>query len=232
MVLTVADLDITVEFYTRVLGMEPVTFKGGRKALRFGHSKINLHRAGHEFEPKAARPTPGSADPCSLPTSPPRRSSQGCGVPVFLSRRGRWSGAVRPARSPASTSAIRTETSSRSAAMDESTETPAERHLPGPSRPAGMHKVRGVRSTAGRWLAAIRGAGSPPRRRDPRRVAGEAPAELGWLSGPPSIWAWVLAACEQSRNSPVSSAAKIEVPNDGRSSAKGFLPRFTHAPPS
>ena len=57
-----------------------------------------------------------------------------------------------------------------------------------------MHKVRGVRSTAGRWLAAIRGAGSPPRRRDPRRVAGEAPAELGWLSGPPSIWAWLLAA--------------------------------------
>jgi catechol 2,3-dioxygenase-like lactoylglutathione lyase family enzyme len=66
LVLTVADLDITVEFYTRVLGMEPVAFKGGRKALRFGHSKINLHQAGHEFEPKAARPTPGSADLCFI----------------------------------------------------------------------------------------------------------------------------------------------------------------------
>ena len=66
LVLTVADLDATVDFYTRVLGMEAVTFGAGRTALAFGHSKINLHRAGHEFEPKALRPTPGSADLCLI----------------------------------------------------------------------------------------------------------------------------------------------------------------------
>jgi len=66
LVLTVADLDATVEFYTRVLGMQAVTFGPGRTALSFGHSKINLHPAGHEFEPKAHRPTPGSADLCLI----------------------------------------------------------------------------------------------------------------------------------------------------------------------
>ena len=64
--LTVADIDATVAFYTRVLGMEAVTFGTGRIALAFGRSKINLHRAGHEFEPKAFRPTPGSADLCLI----------------------------------------------------------------------------------------------------------------------------------------------------------------------
>jgi catechol 2,3-dioxygenase-like lactoylglutathione lyase family enzyme len=66
LVLTVADIDRTVEFYTRVLGMEVVTFRGDRKALTFGASKINLHQAGHEFEPKALRPTPGSVDVCLI----------------------------------------------------------------------------------------------------------------------------------------------------------------------
>jgi catechol 2,3-dioxygenase-like lactoylglutathione lyase family enzyme len=64
LVLTVADLVVTVEFYTRVLGMQPVTFGEGRKALTFGNQKINLHQAGREFEPKAERPTAGSADLC------------------------------------------------------------------------------------------------------------------------------------------------------------------------
>ncbi|MCG3752352.1 VOC family protein [Amycolatopsis sp. Poz14] len=66
LVLTVADLGATVDFYTRVLGMTEVTFGAGRKALAFGASKINLHEAGHEFEPKADRPTPGSADLCLI----------------------------------------------------------------------------------------------------------------------------------------------------------------------
>ena len=70
LVLTVADLDATVAFYTRVLGMEAVTFGAGRTALAFGRSKINLHRAGHEFEPKALRPTPGSADLCLIAAGP------------------------------------------------------------------------------------------------------------------------------------------------------------------
>src|SRR4051794_17548296 len=70
LVLTVADLDATVDFYRRVLGMEVVTFKGGRRALTFGTSKINLHQAGHEFEPKAARPGPGTADLCFVVDDP------------------------------------------------------------------------------------------------------------------------------------------------------------------
>lgn len=68
LVLTVADIDATVDFYTRLLGMKAVTFGAGRTALAFGQSKINLHQAGREFEPKAHRPTPGSADLCLITT--------------------------------------------------------------------------------------------------------------------------------------------------------------------
>lgn len=64
LVLTVKDVERSVSFYTRVLGMREVTFRGGRKGLVFGSSKINLHQVGHEFEPKAALPTPGSGDLC------------------------------------------------------------------------------------------------------------------------------------------------------------------------
>ncbi|WP_224390318.1 VOC family protein [Pseudonocardia sp. ICBG1293] len=70
LVLTVADVDVTLAFYTRVLGMEAVEFGGGRRALAFGPSKINLHEAGREFEPKAERPTPGSADLCLITLDP------------------------------------------------------------------------------------------------------------------------------------------------------------------
>jgi catechol 2,3-dioxygenase-like lactoylglutathione lyase family enzyme len=69
LVLTVADLDATVAFYTSALGMELVTF-GNRKALRFGEQKINLHQAGKEFEPKAEHPTPGSGDLCFITKTP------------------------------------------------------------------------------------------------------------------------------------------------------------------
>ena len=70
LVLTVRDLQAAIDFYTRALGMHEVTFAGGRKALSFGTQKINLHLAGHEFEPKAERPTPGSADLCFLTDTP------------------------------------------------------------------------------------------------------------------------------------------------------------------
>ncbi len=70
LVLTVADIEASLDFYTRVLGMEAVVFAGGRKALAFGSQKINLHQAGREFEPKAAKPTPGSTDLCLLTTLP------------------------------------------------------------------------------------------------------------------------------------------------------------------
>ncbi|WP_090947277.1 VOC family protein [Nonomuraea jiangxiensis] len=62
LVLTVADLDATVDFYTKV-----------------------LHEAGHEFEPKAHRPTPGSADLCLITTGPLQQVIEelgGHGIPV------------------------------------------------------------------------------------------------------------------------------------------------------
>ena len=65
LVLTVRDLDATIAFYERI-GMRHVVFDGGRHALAFGTQKLNLHVAGREFEPKAADPTPGSADLCFL----------------------------------------------------------------------------------------------------------------------------------------------------------------------
>ena len=66
LVLTVREPDATVRFYVEGLGMRLETFGEGRKALHFGSQKINMHVAGHEFEPKAAHPTPGSADLCFL----------------------------------------------------------------------------------------------------------------------------------------------------------------------
>lgn len=70
LVLTVKDIDATCAFYTKVLGMELVTFGEGRKALKFGSQKINLHLAGKEFEPKAKSPTPGSGDLCFIASIP------------------------------------------------------------------------------------------------------------------------------------------------------------------
>ncbi len=69
-VLTVRDIEATCDFYTRVLGMQVVTFGGGRKALQFGEQKINLHEVGKEFEPKAMKPTPGSGDICFITQVP------------------------------------------------------------------------------------------------------------------------------------------------------------------
>jgi catechol 2,3-dioxygenase-like lactoylglutathione lyase family enzyme len=70
LVLTVADIDATCAFYERVLGMSKVTFGEGRKALAFGVQKLNLHQRGHEFEPKAGRPTPGAIDVCFITRVP------------------------------------------------------------------------------------------------------------------------------------------------------------------
>ena len=69
-VLTVRSIEVTCEFYTRVLGMRVDTFAAGRKALAFGRQKFNLHEAGREFEPKADRPTPGSIDLCLITNIP------------------------------------------------------------------------------------------------------------------------------------------------------------------
>lgn len=66
LVLTVKDIDVTVDFYVRVLGMKCISFGDGRLALSFGEQKINLHQLGKEFEPKAQHVQAGSADLCFI----------------------------------------------------------------------------------------------------------------------------------------------------------------------
>jgi catechol 2,3-dioxygenase-like lactoylglutathione lyase family enzyme len=98
LVLTVRDVAATCDFYARVLGMEVVTFGEGRKALAFGRQKFNLHEAGREFEPKAERPTPGSADLCLIAEGPLDAVVAhlgACGVPI-LEGPVRRTGAVGP----------------------------------------------------------------------------------------------------------------------------------------
>jgi catechol 2,3-dioxygenase-like lactoylglutathione lyase family enzyme len=86
LVLTVDDIEATCAFYTRVLGMREISFGEGRRALAFGTQKINLHRHGREFEPKAEHPTPGSADLCFITATPLDRVVAhlgACGVAVL-----------------------------------------------------------------------------------------------------------------------------------------------------
>lgn len=63
-VLTVASIEQTVAFYRDILGFEEITFGAGRKAVRGGSQKINLHQMGAEICPHAKTPTPGSGDIC------------------------------------------------------------------------------------------------------------------------------------------------------------------------
>ena len=70
LVLTTADEQACVRFYVEVLGMTLETFGEGRKALRFGNQKINLHLKGREFEPKAQVPMPGALDLCFIAAVP------------------------------------------------------------------------------------------------------------------------------------------------------------------
>lgn len=70
LVLTVKNVEASCAFYTKVLGMKEVTFQSGRKAVAFGNQKINFHEYGKEFDPKALRPAPGSADLCFITRDP------------------------------------------------------------------------------------------------------------------------------------------------------------------
>lgn len=71
LVLTVTDIERTVDFYVRGLGMVEAVFGPGRRALRFGRQKINLHAVdGEPILPRAARPRPGTADLCFITVRP------------------------------------------------------------------------------------------------------------------------------------------------------------------
>jgi catechol 2,3-dioxygenase-like lactoylglutathione lyase family enzyme len=100
-VLTTRQREPCIDFYTRALGMRLETFGENRVAFRFGDQKINLHEAGREFEPKAARPTPGSLDLCFLaevPLDVVVRRLQAAGVSIELGPVPR-TGATGPIRS-------------------------------------------------------------------------------------------------------------------------------------
>ena len=70
MVLTVADIDETCDFYRRVLGMEKVVFAGGRVALGFGRQKINLHPAENPYTTRAKNAVTGAGDRCLITETP------------------------------------------------------------------------------------------------------------------------------------------------------------------
>lgn len=75
-VVTVSDIDAAVDFYTRLPGIEHVTYGGSddapvRHVLRFGDQKINLHGAGDEIEPRAPAAEPGDSDLCLLTDGDP-----------------------------------------------------------------------------------------------------------------------------------------------------------------
>lgn len=69
-VLTVEDVQRTVQFYVTVLGMEEKTYGQNFKTLAFGNQRINLHEKGMNAPLKAKHPTPGSGDICLVTTSP------------------------------------------------------------------------------------------------------------------------------------------------------------------
>ena len=73
-VLTVADIEATTQFYERALGFTREHFRGPdgqlRYALRFGEQKINLQDRSTETPTKAQRPTFGSGDFCLIATVP------------------------------------------------------------------------------------------------------------------------------------------------------------------
>ena len=70
LVLTTRDAEKCIDFYTRVLGMKLESFGEGRRALRFGEQKINIHEKGTVTDGYAAYPTPGSLDICFLADRP------------------------------------------------------------------------------------------------------------------------------------------------------------------
>lgn len=72
-VLTVRDIPRAVEFYTRVLGMQAVSFAGGRTALSFGQQKINLQTLGMETRNFAGI---GSGDLCLILDWPLDKTAQ------------------------------------------------------------------------------------------------------------------------------------------------------------
>jgi catechol 2,3-dioxygenase-like lactoylglutathione lyase family enzyme len=91
LVLTVRDVGASLDFYTRVLKCQAVSFEGAagetRHALLIGGQKINLQPSDAVVAPHAERPTRGAADFClraSLPLVEVERHVRREGATVVL----------------------------------------------------------------------------------------------------------------------------------------------------
>jgi catechol 2,3-dioxygenase-like lactoylglutathione lyase family enzyme len=94
--LTVADLERTIAFYERVLGMRSERLGEGRAALLFGQQKINLDLAGTGMTADKRQP----AHICFVTETSPAATADhlaACGVPVRM--QGERAGAIGPIRS-------------------------------------------------------------------------------------------------------------------------------------
>jgi catechol 2,3-dioxygenase-like lactoylglutathione lyase family enzyme len=84
-VLNCRDVDATVDWYVRVLGMQRVMFGGGRIALAFGTQKLNVRPTGAPNWVTAAADAPGSLDLCFIADAEPEAIGahlRACGVEI------------------------------------------------------------------------------------------------------------------------------------------------------
>ena len=71
-VITVKDLNKTIDFYTNLLGMKLEKFSSSldnnqfRYAVSFGSQKINIHEEKKPIKPNALNPSSGSMDICFI----------------------------------------------------------------------------------------------------------------------------------------------------------------------
>lgn len=119
LVLTVEDVDRTIEFYER-LGGTAATFDGGRRAISFRDQKLNLHPASDTYGPTLSHRRPAAAISASSSTT---RSTE-CGTvsepTTFGSYTAPWRKWMLAGECCRCTFAIRTGTSSNSWATTQS----------------------------------------------------------------------------------------------------------------
>ncbi len=84
-VINTRDVEVTADWYVRVLGMRRESYRGGRTALTFGRQKFNIRPTGAENWVTAAVDAPGSLDLCFITTASPQEIAAhlaAVGVPV------------------------------------------------------------------------------------------------------------------------------------------------------
>ncbi len=84
-VLNCSDVDVTVAWYVRVLGMTRTEFGDGRIALTFGNQKLNVRPTGAPNWATAAVDAPGTLDLCFIADSWPADIGahlRACGIEI------------------------------------------------------------------------------------------------------------------------------------------------------